>query len=214
MKKLTLALIPLFAASSAFAQRIQIGINLGGSYTEPGTPSRYYSTYDNYHRQGELSPFCSLSAAYNTKHMQYGLQVVSTDFRYTFSYDAMYGPTVLHENGESWVAGEAYPPVKMFANRTFNMHHLQFYTGLSAGYIAFHHDTYVHNKGWIAGLQGGGTWLFTKHWGLNLDIQCTYIKILYRSDYVKMGYGLEYANTSESVFNFPASLGVHYRFLK
>lgn len=206
MKKQISLLIALFCYLTSFAQYFEVGSGIGASYTKPlsGWPTKHIFSSTDRTIGGFSGQLQAISLTVNTGRYQFGAKLNSTSLCYYVSYQ---GTSYNRDEkfGKISIALAYGWPVKIFANRLYNLRKLQFYTGLSAGALNTE-DT--HRSSWCAGLQAGGTWWFVKHFGLNMDIAADYYHVHFWGD---MPDGHTATNRNATALNFPITLGIHYR---
>lgn len=127
-----------------------------------------------------LSPVYSLKAIYGNRHFQVGVSGGYCDI----AYKGMNIPSPLWGFADATEEqyNERLIPLKLFANSVVHFRHLEAYGGVSAG-GQFNITTYkiifppswgdqktVSASNFVAGIQLGANWFFTRHIGINGEV--------------------------------------------
>lgn len=214
MKCLFLSALLFAIATIVFAQKFEIGLNGGiGNNTVPTISDTY--PFNSHKKAPPASAVGLLKLAYNYKKWKFGIEADYINLSCEFvqaQYYLINGQLVQLYSGKTVNATLGNPalPVKLFANRRIAFKHLETYYGISAGYV-FLRNGFIplatewspvspsnYGHGLCAGLQIGGTYFISKHFGLNAELQGNYMS-LYHDDY--------------QLYEFLGTLGVRYRFL-
>lgn len=208
--KLQLLALLLFTAPSVFAkendsiqqQRFEIGLRAGTTFTAP--PSASINTYEPKVIDGKpkYNKFTgAFSIWYNFKKVTVGVSAGLMALSFIVDPD---GPPV---DGTSTQILAPLVPFQLYASAKHKWGHNELYAGISGGIIlpyktytigGWAPPRYSTGNGMIMGLHGGDTYYFTKHIGLNAELNLNYILLAVE----------EYTVTS---FNAPLTIGVKYK---
>ncbi len=213
--KRTLIVLALFVATCVNAQKYELGFNGGINYTTTVQDLQSYPKISGQSATPLSNPLTlSLKLLKNHKNWQYGLSIERSEAEYrTFEYSDIlpfyYWPN--QPNPYSLrVVSASYYPVKMLVNRKFKTGNYESYAGLSAGYVFLPPITYAnkeqampfnkdHYYGLTGGLQVGTTRYFTRHIGVNAELDANYLRFSQRSE------------SQLSFYTYSVNLGVRYR---
>ena len=217
--KTILIIIAFFGAALANAQKYELALSGGVNYTtevrnlipktdlynQRGTPLLYPATI-------------SLKLLKNHKKWQNGLSIDKSEAEYKHSKGFIDFNS--HNGiGNGWlnivyevdlVSRSYYYPVKFLLNRKFGTGKYEDYAGLSAGYIFIPNSgngniellmpfNKNHYYGLISGLQVGSTRYFTRHIGMNAELDMNYLRMRQGSESLL------------SFYTYSFNLGVRYR---
>jgi hypothetical protein len=210
MKKLIVLGVVLLGSVSLFAQKFEVGVNSGVSYSSLVNASNPYLV-KGWSSEMNRSMWSVKTALVTDKWMygiafDYGSYSVKVDQPFIGMFSSFYNAYVPVENyKEKYIATSYHTDGKIFVNRKLSIKRFELYSGMSAGMILLHSiqsgNLYVRNfdnYGYTTGLQFGGTYFVTKHLGANLELAGNYLHF-------------DRDHNSMNIINVPASLGVRYK---
>jgi hypothetical protein len=215
MRPIILTLIAAIIVNSAVAKNWEFGLNGGlalNSAPVDHYKDYYFYPYNNHKSPSDATPAYSLSIAYNMHQWQIGVSLSEQNISYTESgYMFLPFDNVKPYYGSiKYVMADPAIPANIFINRKVNYRKLCLYGGIYGGYaIAF--NSGVVNKSWFYrpevrsdntaydfGIQIGGSYFLTKHFGLNAQLNVGQMRL------VVSDFG--------TIFNtFTGTLGLRYK---
>lgn len=207
MKSLFLFVITFLAITSSFAQKFEIGANIGGSVTnilDPGSGNPYIV----YGWGGLDLPQISLKGMRVNKKWQYGLSVDYCSFSVRSKVGTpgdLFGhpPGVPEVHPVEILTGRSFCiPVKLFANRKILLNNFEPYTGFSLGYVFWRDislESMQNDFTYSLCLLFGCTYFVTNRLGINAELACDYI-------YLQRPISIAF-----SFISVPATLGIRYK---
>jgi hypothetical protein len=179
--KSVLFCISLLSVTSLFAQKVEVGLS-GGAMFKMTLDNRNYDHSDDRYLLN------ALHAAYNSHYWQYRIAI-----GYGRHTESTIEPIMGGINPIITITKYTRVPVLASVNRKIRTHHFELYGGFCAG-ITFAHEArryvneYNNNSeygspgdfSWFsAGLNAGGTYFISKHFGLNMNAAALYNGAIY-----------------------------------
>lgn len=215
MKGCIIAALAVLASSSLFAQKNELSLSGGMSFTTAPAISATYDSYNSSVSSAPASSIATFRVARNIRKWRVGAEAGYTHIDYRFHGSGYYlinGVLVaLPRKTMTGKLGQPAIPLRLSVDRKFNFGNVQIYAGANAGMVLLH-DVFippaendpapysiVNGSGYTVGVQAGSTWYFTKKFGLNAELQANYMDLAVKSVHYKL-------------IQVPLTMGLRYRF--
>lgn len=220
MKNLFLYILFILITTVSFAQKFEIGFNVGGVNNEKMLLTHTSTGHFSEERlSAVIAPRVTLQAMYKVKKWQFGLIAGYQKMINTYDIYMQWGTQILLGRYEK--VTDHIIPVQLVAGRKFVMRKFEAYCNVSAGYVfkannSIPYDPYNYTGDMecrtpysydiTAGCRLGATYFVTNKIGINAEIGADYIRA-----YLSTAYSQNNENYNFKILDFPATVGLRIK---